>query len=340
LARAKTLLRSAPRVVPSPPPYPRSPPFLPPFPLLSTPGLLCVFERPRSPTFPLPPESLAARLLHLAAGAQPWVDGCVQGFWTRYSHPAGGGRRSPATSTCMRLPRALRCVLFRDYWEFDLANAHFALANALTGGCFPALRFLVEQRSFCFSEFPGFSSGRPDIVRGIKGFFVTVFNAPSVVIGLMAWKRKHPELAAAFRFTRFLSEFCRDIPDIHMKLHGLFPGITAKARLDKVSASSRILFHCEDACLDLLGQCVQECRGEIGGFLNDGLFVWGPSLPPARAWDLLESVNILLSSKFGGPVYFTLSAPASEPARSDPLARVRDRVPGLPADRDHGGTDT
>ena len=163
----------------------------------------------------------------------------------------------------------------------------------------------------CFRDFPGFHEGRPDILRGIKGFFVAFFNASSPNAGIAAWSKKHPELAGRFLFSRFLRQFCRDSPNIHAHIQNLFPDIATQAAHDRVSATSRILFHCEDTCLEILGWYVREMGGEIGGFLNDGLFVWGPSLPPDRAWDLLEAVNILLSSRWGGPIYFTLSPPSS-----------------------------
>ena len=49
--------------------------------------------------------------------------------------------------------------------------------------------------------------------------------------------------------------------------------------------------------------------GEIGGFLNDAIFVWGPSLPPAVAWNLLDHINKRMSAKWGGPIAFTLTPP-------------------------------
>ena len=167
----------------------------------------------------------------------------------------------------MRLQKTVRSILFRDYWEFDIINSHFAFANALTCGRFPALRFLVEQRAQCFRQFPGFRAGCPDTIRGIKAFFVALFNAPSPEIGLWAWRFKHMTLAKQFLWTPFIRAVRSEIRDIHDTLQSLFPNIVAKARLDGVSPTSRILFHCEDACLSILGECAKSMDAEVGGFL-------------------------------------------------------------------------
>ena len=218
----------------------------------------------------------------------------------------------------MKLQRRPRSILFRDYWEFDLINSHFTIANALSGGRFPALRALVESREAVFSAFPGFRSGDPAIRKGIKTFFNAVFNGKTIQQGMAGWRYKFPRLSDQFFPSPFIRDFCRTVPLIHTYLHNLFPSITRRANYDGVSATTRILFHCEDSCLDTLGRqlLAVKCQsrgalGEIGGFLNDALFVWGPSLPPQIASKLLARVNRRLDKQWGGPLAFELTPPTS-----------------------------